>query len=86
MRRRPTGVAVSTEWMEGDIPCREVRGIDFTSDEEFDMRAAKRVCVTRCHVRRECLDYAITRREYQGVWGGLTPDERRELTAKVGAR
>jgi WhiB family transcriptional regulator, redox-sensing transcriptional regulator len=31
----------------------------------------------RCHVRRECLQYAITEDEAYGVWGGMTEDERR---------
>lgn len=62
-----------------DIPCRDSR-VDFTSDDEFDMAAAKRICHNQCHVRTECLQYAIYRRQHQGVWGGMTPDERRQLT------
>jgi WhiB family transcriptional regulator, redox-sensing transcriptional regulator len=37
---------------------------------------AKVLCGT-CHVRRECLQYAITEDEAYGVWGGMTEDERR---------
>ncbi len=40
--------------------------------------AAKSVCAV-CPVREPCLDHAITAREKQGVWGGLTEKERRRL-------
>jgi WhiB family transcriptional regulator, redox-sensing transcriptional regulator len=30
-------------------------------------------------VREPCLEHAITAREKQGVWGGLTEKERRRL-------
>lgn len=36
---------------------------------------AKQVCMG-CPVRTECLDYAVTRPEKAGVWGGLNEDER----------
>lgn len=37
---------------------------------------AKAVCA-RCPVRRECLDFAIDHRQRDGIWGGLTDQERR---------
>jgi WhiB family redox-sensing transcriptional regulator len=40
--------------------------------------AAKRVC-QGCAVRTDCLEYSLRVRETLGVWGGLTPAERREL-------
>jgi WhiB family redox-sensing transcriptional regulator len=40
--------------------------------------AAKEICFV-CPVREPCLEYAITAREKQGVWGGLTEKERRRL-------
>ncbi|HEY7106307.1 MAG TPA: WhiB family transcriptional regulator [Acidimicrobiia bacterium] len=39
---------------------------------------AKAICAI-CPVREPCLEYAITAREKQGVWGGLTEKERRRL-------
>jgi WhiB family redox-sensing transcriptional regulator len=39
--------------------------------------AAKAICA-RCPVVAECLDYALTYHEPEGVWGGMTPRERRE--------
>ena len=48
------------------------------SDIEGAADAAKAVC-TLCPVREPCLEHAITAREKQGVWGGLTERERRRL-------
>jgi WhiB family redox-sensing transcriptional regulator len=47
-----------------------------TSDEQAD--EAKAICFI-CPVREPCLEHAITAREKQGVWGGLTERERRRL-------
>jgi len=44
-------------------------------DREAREQQAKQVCMT-CPVRTECLDYAVTRPENAGVWGGLNEDER----------
>lgn len=41
-------------------------------------RAAKAVCAG-CPVRADCLGYALANGERFGVWGGLSPQERREL-------
>ena len=38
--------------------------------------AAKDVCA-RCPVRRECLEFAMVHRQRDGIWGGLTDQERR---------
>lgn len=39
---------------------------------------AKAVCA-RCPVRVHCLDWALSARPEQGVWGGFTEDERNKL-------
>ncbi|MEV6212463.1 WhiB family transcriptional regulator [Kitasatospora sp. NPDC051914] len=49
------------------------------------VEAAKRVC-TRCPVRGQCLEYALTADERYGIWGGLTEDERRALRARTRRR
>jgi WhiB family redox-sensing transcriptional regulator len=36
---------------------------------------AKAIC-RRCPVQAECLDWAYTTDEKEGIWGGLTPAER----------
>jgi WhiB family redox-sensing transcriptional regulator len=40
--------------------------------------AAKAICAV-CPVREPCLEYAVTAREKEGVWGGRTEKERRRL-------
>ncbi len=37
--------------------------------------SALRVCAG-CAVRQQCLDFAMTTGEADGIWGGTTPDER----------
>lgn len=41
-------------------------------------RRAKAIC-SECHVRDDCLDYAIRIREPHGIWGGLNEMERKLL-------
>ena len=41
-----------------------------------EIAQAKAVCAT-CHVRRQCLQYALATHQVDGVWGGTTEDERR---------
>lgn len=48
----------------------------FPEDEEAP--EAKAICAI-CPVREECLEYALTHREDEGIWGGLTGTERRRL-------
>ncbi len=49
-----------------------------TGPAAVQMEAAKAVCV-RCHVRPECLEWAMDTGQEAGVWGGLSEDERRAL-------
>lgn len=46
------------------------------SDEEA--LPAKAIC-GECPVRETCLEYALSRREPSGVWGGTTEAERRRI-------
>ena len=39
---------------------------------------AKKVCDT-CPVRDQCLEWALATRQEDGIWGGLTDNERRRL-------
>jgi WhiB family redox-sensing transcriptional regulator len=45
-----------------------------SSDEEAE--EAKGICAD-CPVQQVCLEFALTHRERDGVWGGLTERERR---------
>ena len=40
--------------------------------------AAKRICA-RCQVRGTCLDFALSTGQPNGIWGGMTEEERSNL-------
>jgi len=46
--------------------------------------AAKKICAS-CDVRAQCLAYALENDERSGIWGGLSPLERRRLRSKASA-
>lgn len=51
----------------------------FTTVEGMaDVAAARQSCGL-CRIRAACLAYAVLADERHGVWGGLTPSERRKL-------
>lgn len=52
------------------------------SSDPASENAAKRVC-RGCPVTALCLDEAIDNGIHHGVWGGLGPDERRNLQRRV---
>ena len=51
---------------------------DFFVDKGQSVAPAKAICAG-CPVVDECLSHAIAHRETRGVWGGLTPIERKRL-------
>ncbi|MEV4168550.1 WhiB family transcriptional regulator [Nonomuraea sp. NPDC049709] len=46
---------------------------------------AKAVCAS-CQVMQECRAYALRAGESEGIWGGLTPEERRRARFPEGWR
>jgi WhiB family transcriptional regulator, redox-sensing transcriptional regulator len=52
--------------------------ISATGPARAQVAGAKAVCA-RCPVRRDCLRYALAAGPVQGIWGGLSEDERRLL-------
>lgn len=75
-------------WYEGGLclsPHRGLVGTDLTnlffSEDEDDIVVAKQIC-SGCHIRAVCLETALAFKEPEGVWGGLTPQERRSLVRK----
>ncbi len=68
------------------------RGICIDADPEIffplgDGAAAEaRAICGSCPVRRECLAYAIAADEPFGIWGGLDPQERRNLWRRLQRR
>lgn len=78
-------VAVAVKRWQDLAACRTNGGIgiDFFSEDPVDIARAKAVCA-RCSVRVECLAYAEGAGEEDGVWGGLSVQERRRsVTAHV---
>jgi hypothetical protein len=49
--------------------------------EAYFENQAKAVCAS-CSIRQKCLEYAITNKETEGIWGGLSGPERLKLTNK----
>jgi WhiB family transcriptional regulator, redox-sensing transcriptional regulator len=57
------------------------RGVDpdiFYPMSDEDAEDAKAICA-QCPVKQACLEWALTAREREGVWGGATERERRRI-------
>lgn len=81
----PAGLAALREdWMDDAACAGKPMSMFFPSINEFEAHdsthvydAARALCAA-CPVRQECLDYALAHFEQHGLWGGLTPRERRQ--------
>jgi WhiB family redox-sensing transcriptional regulator len=62
--------------------CTEVGGDMFfpepCSQAAPQYKEMRKVCI-RCEVNEECAEYAIQANEQEGMWGGLSPNERKEI-------
>ena len=61
-----------------DALCAQTDPEAFFPEKGGSTRDAKRVCEA-CPVQAECLDYAMSKDEKFGIWGGLSERERRRL-------
>ena len=52
------------------------------SEEDPQVDAAKQVCAA-CPVLDDCLAYALSTNQTEGVWGGMTGTERRRLRRRI---
>jgi len=68
---------VSASWRQA-AACQGVDPEVFYPFSDEEAGAAKAVC-ERCAVRQPCLEFALTSRERDGVWGGATERERRRM-------
>lgn len=72
---------ISLRWQD-DAACAstDVEAFYFDAWEKrpAELTLLKRMCA-HCPVQDACLQYALQTNEQYGVWGGLTPDERRLL-------
>ncbi len=69
------------EWMS-DAACAETAPDMFFPDKGGSTREVKRVCAV-CPVVAECLEFAMRNGYYDGVYGGLSGLERRQLRKKA---
>ncbi|KLU09211.1 transcription factor WhiB [Kocuria sp. SM24M-10] len=61
-----------------DALCAQTDPEAFFPEKGGSTRDAKRVCEA-CPVQSACLDYAMSKDEKFGIWGGLSERERRRL-------
>lgn len=52
--------------------------ISATAASKAQVSRAKLICAS-CPVRPDCLSYALDHRQEQGIWGGLTEEERHRI-------
>lgn len=50
-----------------------------TSGQALDQTEQAKAYCRRCPVITQCLDWALATNQHDGVWGGLSEDERRTL-------
>jgi WhiB family redox-sensing transcriptional regulator len=65
------------DWRD-DAACRDLDTAIFFPETDEAAAAAQAICAT-CPVREACLEFALVTRQDDGVWGGMTENERRRL-------
>lgn len=82
METRLLELEISTDWREraacADYPTDLFFPAGETGPAEQQIKRAKEVCA-RCEVADDCLLYALEANQRDGIWGGLTADERKRL-------
>lgn len=77
--RRATSANSSDDWRHKAACIEEDPELFFTKNSNsYGIEEAKKVCQS-CEVRNICLNEAITKGYDDGVWGGLSDEERRSL-------
>ena len=64
-------------WRDGGA-CRGLDPSVFYPETDEAAEIARAVCES-CNVRVACLEFALSSREKQGVWGGCTERDRRRI-------
>lgn len=70
-------------WMDWAI-CPETDPDAFFPGKGGSLRRVKAIC-DDCPVQFECLDYALSHPELEGVWGGIGEVERSRMRASISA-
>ncbi len=68
---------MNTSWRD-KAACHGLDPQTFYPETDEEAEEAKAVCGV-CPVQTLCLEYALVRREKEGVWGGCTERERRRI-------
>jgi WhiB family redox-sensing transcriptional regulator len=68
---------MNTSW-RSKAACHGLDPQTFYPETDDESEVAKSVCGV-CPVQGACLEYALARREKEGVWGGCTERERRRI-------
>jgi WhiB family redox-sensing transcriptional regulator len=74
---RSTLLTWGEPWM-ADAICAQTDPEAFFPEKGGSTREAKRVCMS-CPVRETCLEWALARGEYFGIFGGKSERERRKI-------
>jgi WhiB family redox-sensing transcriptional regulator len=64
--------------------CRDLDTSLFFPDSEADAEPALAVCAS-CPVREMCLEFALSTRQHDGVWGGTTESDRKRIRRRRSA-
>ena len=75
-------VPARPSWWAG-AKCRSA-GVNFFPERGESMAPAKALCAL-CPAQDACLAFAVAERLEHGVWGGLSPQERREMRKRQAA-
>jgi hypothetical protein len=62
---------------EEDAACRGMDTEWWFTSEEYDGMRGRSVCV-KCPVQWDCAMFAVQEGIWDGIWGGMTPPERRD--------
>jgi WhiB family redox-sensing transcriptional regulator len=61
-----------------EAACRDFDTDVFFPDSDENAGPAIAICAT-CPVREQCLDFALSTNQADGIWGGTTETERRRI-------
>lgn len=83
MTTNPTDIGeqpTNPESWRSKAACRSLPDSMFflAGDDFAGMKRAKAVC-EECPVKDPCLEFAILTNQSLGIWGGTTPNERRQI-------
>lgn len=70
------------EWREQAVCSQVDSDLWFPEKGEWGKSQQARDVCSRCPVINECLEFALTNGEVNGIWGGTTHEQRKELGYK----